>query len=152
MPATSATHMIFFIAAVIIAIGVVSAIVLVTDELKDALESRASTEQSAIRSRVEVVNDLVAMPYNNTSKTLDVYVKNIGTTRLDPANTLVLIDGVDHNFTWRIVGGGSNWTQGRTVVLTVKDCNFTANSDHAVKVACSHDASDRKEFRIGALP
>ena len=84
MPATSATHMIFFIAAVIIAIGVVSAIVLVTDGLKDALESRASTEQSAIRSRVEVVNDLVAMPYNNTSKTLDVYVKNIGTTRLDP--------------------------------------------------------------------
>jgi len=152
MPATSATHMIFFIAAVIIAIGVVGAITLVTYDLKDALENRSHTEQSAIRSRVEVVNDLVAMPYNNTSKTLDIYVKNIGTQRLDPADTLVLIDGVDHNYTYRIVGGGTNWTQGRTVVLTVKDCNFKANSDHSVKVACSNDAMDRKEFRIGALP
>ncbi len=152
MPATGASHLIFFIAAIFIALSLVAAFVVVTDNLKDALESRARSEQSSIRSRVEIVNDLVSMPYNNTSKTLDLYVKNVGTERLDPNQTLVLIDGIDHNYTWRIVGGYQNWTQGLTVVFTVEDCYFSAYTDHAAKVSCSNGAADSKEFRIGALP
>jgi flagellar protein FlaG len=152
MPATAASHLIFFIAAIFIAISLVAAFVVVTDNLKDALESRSRTEQTSIRSRVEIVNDLVSMPYNNTSKTLDLYVKNVGTERLDPNETLVLIDGVDHNYTWRIVGGYQNWTQGLTAVLTVEDCYFSADTDHAAKVSCSNGAADSKEFRIGTLP
>jgi hypothetical protein len=38
------------------------------------------------------------------------------------------------------------------VELTVEDCYFAAYSDHSVKVSTSYGASDRKEFRIGALP
>ena len=152
MPANSATHLIFFIAAVIIALTLVGAFVVVIDNLSDAMENRASSEQRSIRSRVEIINDLVAMPYNNTSKELDIYVKNIGAERLDPNATLVLIDGVDVNYTYRVVGGGSEWVPGGTVVLTCQSVSFTANSDHSVKVVCSHGAWDRKEFRIGSLP
>jgi len=152
MPSTSATQLIFFIAAIFIALSLVGVFTVVTNELKDALENRADTERIQLRSKVEIINDLVAMPFNNTSKTLDIYVKNVGTQRLFPNDTLMLIDGVDHNYTWRMVGGGANWTQGATVVFTVKDCYFSAYTDHAVKVSCSNGAFDRKEFRIGALP
>jgi len=152
MPSTSATQLIFFIATIFIALSLVGVFTVVTNQLKDALENRAETERESVRSKVEVINDLVAMPYNNTTKTLDIYVKNAGTQRLFPNDTLMLIDGVDHNYTWRMVGGGTNWTQGVTVVFTVKDCYFSAYTDHAVKVSCSYGAMDRKEFRIGALP
>ena len=152
MPSTSATQLIFFIAAILIAVSLVGVFTVVTNDLKDALENRAETERTSVRSKVEIINDLVAMPYNNTSKTMDVYIKNVGAQRLFPNDPLRLIDGIDHNYTWRMVGGGTNWTQGATAVFTVKDCRFSAYTDHAVKVSCSYGAMDRKEFRIGALP
>jgi archaellum component FlaG (FlaF/FlaG flagellin family) len=152
MPTNTASHLIFFIAAIFIALAVVGAITLVMDSLIDSIENRAETEQKAIRSRVEIVNDAAAMPYNNTSKTVDIYVKNIGRERLDPNQTLILIDGVNKNYTYKIVGGSKNWTQGLTVIFTVKSVNFTANSDHTVKVICDNGALDKKAFKIGSLP
>jgi len=152
MPATSATHLVFFIAAMVIAASLVGAFYLVIDNLNDAMVARSEAEQRSVRSRVEIINDLVAMPYNNTSKELTVYVKNTGAERLDPNQTVVFIDGLHHNSTWRLVGGGADWAVGATLELTVKDCYFTAGSDHGVKVVCDHGASDRKTFSIRSLP
>jgi archaellum component FlaG (FlaF/FlaG flagellin family) len=152
MPATGATHLIFFIAAMVIASALVGGFYVVIQDLNDAMEERSLAEQNSIRSRVEIINDLVAMPYNNTSKELTLYVKNTGAQMLDPNRTVVFIDGFDHNFTWRLVGGVSRWTPGVTLELTVESCYFTALSDHSVKVSTSYGASDRKEFRIGTLP
>ena len=151
MPANTASHLIFFIAAIFIALAVVGAITMVMDDLTDAFERRGQDVQYAVRSRVEIVNDLAAMPYNNTSKTVDIYVKNVGGTRLDPNRTLILIDGVDRNYTYKIVGGYKNWTQGLTVVFTVKSVYFSAYSDHSVKVSCQYLAQDQKEFKIGKI-
>jgi flagellar protein FlaG len=144
--------MVFFIAAMIIAASLVGAFYLVVDNLNDAMVARSEAEQRSIRSRVEIINDLVAMPYNNTSKELIVYVKNTGAERLDPNQTIVFIDGLHHNYTWRLIGGVGNWTPGETLELTVKDCYFSAFSDHSVKVNCANGASDRKEFSIKSLP
>jgi flagellar protein FlaG len=152
MPATGATHLIFFIAAMVIASALVGGFYVVIDNLNDGMIARSDAEQKSIRSRVEIINDLVAMPYNNTSKELTVYVKNTGVQRLDPNQTVVFIDGLHHNSTWTMIGGGSNWTQGETIALVVADCYFSAFSDHGVKVSASYEAADRKNFRIGALP
>ena len=152
MPDNSATHLIFFIEAIIIALTLVGVFTLVINDFSDAIKNRSDAEQRSVRSRVEIINDLVAMPYNNTSKTMDVYVKNTGTERLDPNQTIIFIEGVHHNYTFRIIGGGVNWTASVTVIFTVKDCYFSANTDHTVKVACDNGASDGKKFRIGSLP
>ncbi len=152
MPATGATHLIFFIAAMVIASALVGGFYVVIDNLNDGMVERSIAEQRAIRSRVEIINDLVAMPYNNTSKELVVYVKNTGAERLDPDSTVVFIDGMHHNYTWRLVGGAGNWTSGVTLELVVEDCYFPAFSDHSVKVSTSFGASDRKEFSVRALP
>jgi archaellum component FlaG (FlaF/FlaG flagellin family) len=152
MPDNSATHLIFFIAAIIIAISLVGVFTLVINDFTDAVKNRSDAEQKAVRSRVEIINDLVSMPYNNTSKELEIYVKNTGSERLDPNQTIMFIDGMHHNYTFRLVGGGTYWTAGSTVIYTVKDCYFTSNSDHTVKVSCQYDASDSKRFRIGSLP
>jgi archaellum component FlaG (FlaF/FlaG flagellin family) len=152
MPANSATHLIFFIAAIIIALTLVGVFTLVIDDLTDALENRADSERRSIKSRIEIINDLVAMPYNNTTKTIDIYVKNTGGQVLDQGGSLILIDGMDVNFTYKMVGGGTNWTQGATVVYTCLNVNFSANSDHSVKVITSYGAWDRKEFGIRSLP
>ncbi len=151
MPTNTASHLIFFIAAIFIALAVVGAMVMVMDDLIDAIETRGESEQKTIRSRVEIVNDAAAMPYNNSSKTVDIYVKNTGTERLDPNMTLILIDGVDKTYTYKIVGGYKNWTQGLTVVYTVKSVSFSANTDHTVKVSCQYGPWDQKKFKIGSL-
>jgi flagellar protein FlaG len=152
MPATGATHLIFFIAAMVIASALVGGFYVVIDNLNDGMVARSDVEQKSIRSRVEIINDLVAMPYDNTSKELTVYVKNTGAQRLDPNQTVVFIDGMHHNSTWTLIGGAVDWSPGVTLELTVSDCYFTADSDHSVKVSTSYGAGDRKEFRIGALP
>ena len=152
MPATGATHLIFFIAAMVIASALVGGFYVAIDNLNDGMVARSDAEQKAIRSRVEIINDLVAMPFNNTSKVLTVYVKNTGTETLDPNQTIVFIDGMHHNFTFNIIGGGGNWSQGVTVELLVEDCYFSAFTDHGLKVSTTYAASDRKDFRIGALP
>jgi archaellum component FlaG (FlaF/FlaG flagellin family) len=152
MPANSATHLIFFIAAIIIALTLVGVFTLVIDDLSDALENRADSERKSIRSRIEIINDLVAMPYNNTTKTVDIYVKNTGGQILDPGGSLILIDGMNVTYTYTIVGGGSNWTQGATCVYKCLNVDFTANSDHSVKVITSYGAWDRKEFSIRSIP
>lgn len=151
MPATSATQLIFFVAAMTIAAALVGTFYLVIGDLAESMENRAATEEASIRSRVEIINDLVAMPYNNTSKELILYVKNTGLETMDPNETLIFIAGLHHNYTYFVVGGG-NWTPGKTVAYTVKDCYFASNTDHSIKVVCSHSASDRKDFRIGNLP
>ena len=152
MPATGATHLIFFIAAMVIASALVGGFYVVIDNLNDGMVARSEAEQKSIRSRVEIINDLVAMPYNNTSKELIVYVKNTGAERLDPNQTVVFIDGLHHNSTVKLLGGAGNWTPGVTLEVTVEDCYFAADSDHSVKVSTSYGASDRKTFKIGALP
>ena len=152
MPATGATHLIFFIAAMVIASALVGGFYVVIDNLNDGMVARSDAEQKSIRSRVEIINDLVAMPYNNTSKQLIVYVKNTGVQRLDPNQTVVFIDGLHHNSTWRLLGGAGNWTEGVTLELTVRDCYFSAYSDHTVKVSASYGADDSKKFSIRALP
>ncbi|MCK5253726.1 MAG: hypothetical protein KAQ96_12290 [Thermoplasmata archaeon] len=152
MAATSATHLIFFIAATMLAVVLVGSFAYIINDLNDAMEARGVAESKSIRSRVEIINDLVAMPYNNTSKELTVYVKNTGVQRLDPDQTVVFIDGLYHNSTWRIIGVSGNWSQGGTLELVVEDCYFSAWSDHSLKVSTSYGASDRKDFRIGTLP
>ncbi|NIW84040.1 MAG: flagellar protein G, partial [Thermoplasmata archaeon] len=64
MPATGATHLIFFIAAMVIASALVGGFYVVIDNLNDGMVARSDAEQKSIRSRVEIINDLVAMPYN----------------------------------------------------------------------------------------
>ena len=89
---------------------------------------------------------------NLKTKTIDIYVKNTGAERLDPNRTLILIDGMNVTYTYKIVGGGTNWTVGATAVFTCTNQNYSANTDHSLKVIAQYGASDRKQFRIGSLP
>ncbi|MCK4969900.1 MAG: flagellar protein G, partial [Thermoplasmata archaeon] len=90
MAATSATHLIFFIAATMLAVVLVGSFAYIINDLNDAMEARGVAESKSIRSRVEIINDLVAMPYDNTSKELDIYVKNTGAEKLFENQTLML--------------------------------------------------------------
>ena len=148
MPATSATHLIFFIAAIGIAVVLVSSFTYVINDLNDAMESRGVAESKSIRSRIEIINDLTAMNYDDVNDEIDIYIKNTGAQILYPNQTLMLMDGLDHNYTITYVGGATEWTPGVTVIFTVEDVVFTSGTDHTVKAIASFGASDRKEFRV----
>ena len=147
MPGTSISHMIFFVASIVVATMVVGGLYVVSQDFIDALEEKGQANSDSIRTRIVILNDPVAMPYNETTDELHVYVKNVGTRGIEIQSVLVFVDGfpvVPDNAT--VVGGGE-WTPGTTLDVTVTVT--IADGDHSLKVTAEHDSSDSMWFRTG---
>ncbi|HID73681.1 MAG TPA: flagellar protein G, partial [Thermoplasmata archaeon] len=93
MPSTAVSQIIFFIASIVVATMVVGGLFVVTQDFTDALEDRGHTNAEKLRTRILIVNDPVAMPYNNTTGELHVYVKNIGMREIGMGSIAILLDG-----------------------------------------------------------
>ena len=147
MPGTAISHMIFFIASIVVATMVVGGLYVVSQDFIDALEEKGQANSDSLRTTVVILNDPVAMPYDNVTDELHVYVKNVGQRGIDIASVLVFVDGfpmVPDNAT--VVGGGV-WTPGTTldVIVTVT----IADGDYSLKVTVEHGSSDSIWFRTG---
>ncbi len=147
MPGTSISHMIFFVASIVVATMVVGGLYVVSQDFVDALEEKGQANSDSIRTRIVILNDPVAMPYDNVTDELHVYVKNVGTRGIDTSSILVFVDGfpvVPDNTT--VVGGGE-WIPATTLDVTVTVT--IADGDHSLKVTAEHDSSDSMWFRTG---
>jgi len=147
MPSTAVSQIIFFIASIVVATMVVGGLFVVTQDFTDALEDRGHTNAEKLRTRILIVNDPVAMPYNNTTGELHVYVKNIGMREIGMGSIAILLDGRPATISDVSLLNGTDWEPGRTV-----DVNVTATldpGDHEMMVIVEYGASDRMTFRIG---
>ena len=146
MPATSVSQTIFFIAAIVVATMVVAGLYTATQEFTDALEERGHANAERLRTQIMVINDPVAMPYDNVTEELHVYVKNVGTRAIDHRAMVILIDGPAHAPDSVAVVNGTEWLPGMTVDATVTVS--LAPGDHDLTVVAEYGSSDRLTFRI----
>jgi flagellar protein FlaG len=150
MPATATSQLIFFIASVVVASAVAGIFVTTTLNLSKNIREQADDEVIALNTKITVINDASAMPYNATAGTLKLYVKNIGKTTLDPNLTRVLVDGnisSSDNLTFRLLDNASAWSN--EVVLEIAVGNITLSAgDHQVKVIPQHDKWVVFKFKI----
>ena len=150
MPATATSQLIFFIAAVVVASAVAGVFMTTTLLLSNNIRDQVDDKINEINTRVAVINDPSAMPYNSTAKTLVLYVKNIGKTALNEKQTRVLIDGnisTSDNLTFRLLDGATEWSNPAVLEITVGNITL-ATGDHRAKVIVQNGKWVEFAFKI----
>jgi flagellar protein FlaG len=150
MPATATSQLIFFIAAVVVASAVAGVFVTTTLNLSHSIRDRTNDRMKEINTRITVINDASAMPYNATAGTLVIYVSNIGKTTLDQNKTLVLLDGnlsTSDNLTFRLLDNATEWSNEVVLEVTVGNITLSAG-DHQAKVIVQYGKSAVFGFKI----
>jgi flagellar protein FlaG len=150
MPGTSASQMIFFIAAMIVATAVAGVFVTTVISLAKDIRGAADDTDTQFNTQITVINDPSAMPYNDTASTLIVYIKNIGSTVINPMSVVILVNGTyftKDNMTFALKDGASEWN--KEVVLEITMTNITLSSgDHTIKIVVQGKESVSFAFKI----
>ncbi len=124
---TSATHIIFFIASVVIAGGFIGVAASVIINISNGIQDRGDMIGKQLSEDFSIIND----PERMSNDPLILYLKNTGRVPLSTAHITVLVDGIAADFT---VSDGSNgtWMPGEVIVLQVH-VNLSSGT-HVVKV------------------
>lgn len=139
---TSSTQLVFFIATMVIASGLVGLFAETIMSISDGVSTRGDVVYDTLMTDITIIND----PGNMPNDPLEVFVLNSGKIKLaSTADILVdnelMTEGVNNT----IVGGG-DWEPGEIMKMEV---NVTlASGEHTVKVIVANGLSDRFTFRI----
>jgi flagellar protein FlaG len=146
---TSTTHLIFFIASVVIASLLVGVLASAVYSIHGGIYARGKTLAKNLETDIEIVND----PNNVPNDNLTIYVKNTGRCQLNMNDTTVIVDGycleraeysltvLDNNQYWNIS------TVLKIEVLDPSDYDDLPPGDHYVKVSIN-GVDDTLRFRI----
>ena len=147
MASVSASHLILFIASMMIAASVAGVFTNSIGQLSGALSEQGLDVSSDVRTDVEIISDSGSDAiYDNGTITL--YVKNTGTERLaaDPGAMDILVDGrfaTEYNVT-RADGSGA-WTPGAVVRVDIQQS--LSAGDHRVQLTVNGD-EEVFQFRL----
>jgi len=144
---TSATHMIFFITAVMIALSVTGALFLNIQSLSSAMTTGSKTLSAQLKTDIKIINDPEMIP--KTGEVYTFYVKNIGKEDLFPAQTNVIIDGTlitEGNLAMTIVEGDVMWLSGD--ILKIDVTTSLISGSHNLRVITDNGVEDSFSFRV----
>ncbi len=146
---TAITHMIFFIAAMIIAISVVAFVSADVQSMvaSSGVSSKVLSEQ--MRTDITIINDPELIPYNDGIYSF--YAKNTGKTELSPEFITVLVDGImmePQYVDTTLMDGDVTWRPGDVLVLNVTKEDALMPGDHRVLIAAENGKSASMSFKI----
>ena len=138
---TSTTHIIFFIASVVIAGGFIGVAASVILNISNGIQDRGDMISKQLSEDFKIIND----PERMTNNPVILYLKNTGKIALSVQHITVLVDGLSSDYT---IDGGSNitWNPGTTITLSV-DVNLSQGS-HVVKVILEDGLSKTFTFEV----
>lgn len=148
---TAITHMIFFIAAILIAMTVIVVMSANVQSLTGATASSSKVLSEQIKTDITIINDPEMIPYVSSSKKYTFYAKNTGSTNLDTEYLDVFIDGLHvdpENLETEFFDQDVLWRPGDTLVINVKVENKMNSGDHRILIATENGKSDSMDFRI----
>lgn len=141
---TSATHIIFFIAAVVVATAVVGTLHTSAGKLSGGIGSKSTALDEELRTDLRIVNDPAEMP----NDPLIVYAMNTGSRTMDAESVILLVNGLVHqDTTHQLPGGGDSWHPGEVIQLTANGVDLPGG-DHRVRVVGDTGASDTLRFHV----
>ncbi len=136
---TSATHIIFFIASVVIAASFVGVAATAILNISDGIEDRGDMIAKQLSADFEVIND----PRRVSNNPVVLYLKNTGKVPLSTSHITVLMDGVDID---NVTVSSDVWMPGDTVTLTI-NVNLSAG-EHVVKIVLEDGLSTTFYFEV----
>jgi flagellar protein FlaG len=140
MASVSVSHLIIFIAAMIVASSVAGVLTTTVNDIGDAIDDQGLSVSDDIRSEIEIINDQGADVVNEsaTPDRVELYVKNTGSTELTtaPDNVDVLLNGqfrTADNVT--IVSSDSDvWGRNEVARIEVEDTSPIQQGENRAKV------------------
>jgi len=145
MPGEGVSHLIFFIGAVVIAVGVIGVVTTNVQSITASYGMSSKTLADQLKTDITIINDPQMIPYvaNNYS----FFVKNTGKSTLDPTTVNMFIDGNYVNTTgkWTVMEGGSLWYP--TYVLRLNYSGSLSGGDHTVRVVAGNGVFDTMPFK-----
>jgi archaellum component FlaG (FlaF/FlaG flagellin family) len=139
---TTSTHLIFFIAATVVATATAGIFTTVVTDLTGKATIKARAFGDELSSDIRIINDPSKIVTNPTL----FYVKNTGGTTLDYGNATVIIDGQVVSTTRTILSPDTTFRQG--AVMQVSYAGTPSAGDHRVLVSMENGVSDEMRFRI----
>ena len=139
---TTSTHLIFFIAATVVATATAGILSGVVTDLVGKASLRGAEFGEELTSDVQIIND----PNRVLNNPVVFYVKNTGTTTLDHGNATFLVDGAYVTTTKTLLGGETTFRAG--AVMEVTYSATLPSGDHRVQVVMENGVKDELRFRI----
>lgn len=153
MAGVSISHLIIFVASLLIAAGVVGAAFTGVDHFNDALEDRSIATADELRTDVSIISDPGSNGiYNDTDGNLTLLVKNTGENSLtaDPRLVDVLVNGgfiANGDLDLTVLEGDPvEWRPTEVLEVTIVGANLEPG-DHRVQVGVTGD-DDVLTFRV----
>lgn len=137
MSSSSISHLIMFIAGLIVSVSIAGTIMVQVGGMATAIEDRGAGLTEEIETDIAIVSD----PSNTESVyddgTVTIYVKNTGSTDLagDGSSIDVFIDGGyigDDDLDVDMVSGGSAWRSDDVAEITVTDQDLSGDTEFAI--------------------
>ena len=139
---TTSTHLIFFIAATVVATATAGILSGVVTDLVGKASIRGAEFGEELTSDVQVIND----PNRVLNNPVVFYVKNTGATTLDYGNATVIVDGQYVTTTKSLLGGETSFRPG--AVMQIDYAATLSAGDHRVQVVMENGVKDELRFRI----
>ncbi|MFC4360161.1 flagellar protein G [Halobium salinum] len=139
MASVSVSHLILFIASLIVAGSVAGTLMTGVDRLGSAIEDESLDVSKQVRTDIEVISDSGSAVYDtNNEGNITLYVKNTGSRNLPPDGTGldVLVDGQYATDTSLTLLDG-DWDTGDVVELQIS--TTLSPGDHRVKLIMGGD-------------
>lgn len=149
MASVSSSHLVLFIAAIVVAAAVAGTVTNGAVRVGGAIEDDSRQYAENVDAEIQVISDAGSPDavYDNTSGTLTLYVKNVGAATLpgEPGTVTVLVNGTLQTDVRTTVLDGESWRPGNVLRVRV-DVSLPPRSDTRVVVTPT-GARDRFRFR-----
>ena len=147
MAGTAVSHLVIFIASILIAGSVAGVLTDEVAQVSQSIEDQGLDLSQEIRTDIEVISDPGSSSCCFASGEVTILVKNTGSRTLptDPETVDVLINGTYHTDVSMTVVDGTDWAPGNVVEITVSSVSL-GSGDHRVKVIVQGD-QEVLEFR-----
>jgi len=148
----SASHLILFIASMMIAASVAGVFTNSIGQLSGALSEQGLDVSSDVRTNIEIISDSgsSAVYNSNGNENITLFIKNTGSERLavDPGQMDIFVNGqyVTAFEVTRVEGSGA-WEPGAVVEVEINPPQATLSGDVRVQVIVNSD-EEVFEFRI----
>lgn len=140
----SSTHMVFFVASMVVASIVAGVFINSTFSIRDGIVDKEGAITDRLKTDIEIIND----PQNIPNNPVKIYVKNTGTTDLNKSTVNILINGsLISSPSIDIVDGVGYVLEPTEVMVIMADIKLP-NGDHLVKVVGDNMVYDEIEFSI----
>jgi flagellar protein FlaG len=140
MASVSASHLILFIASLVIAAGVAGTFTQGISRLSQGIDDQSLEVSEEVRTDIEVISDPGSPVYNNSTNTVTLLVKNTGTSEI-PADSRfieVLLDGTYRANVTVTVVDGETWRPNNVVRLELTGSDLSPG-DHRAKLIVNGD-------------